>query len=225
MLKIKFSAVLFILAIIFSLFYSAYASNFPRIFPFNQKNALSEWQEKIFRNKVLYTIEPKREGGYLSAKSEKACSGIFYKVKFNPREYPLISWKWKILTFPKKNTAKDVKGGWLEKDDYAARVYIIFPSFIFLNTKAIEYVWDENLPEGTIITSPYWNNIKLIVVESGKKNINQWVSEERDIYKDYKQVFGRPAGRVGAIALMTDTDNTLSTAEAFYKDIKLGYKK
>lgn len=213
-----------IFAILFSVTFYAYAYNLPKFFPFNKKGALGEWKEKIFRNKVVYTVEPIREGGYLSAKSDKACSGIFYKIKFHPKEFPFISWKWKTIAFPKKNK-KEAKGGWLEKDDYAARVYVIFPSFIFTNTKAIEYIWDENLPEEAILTSPYWHNIKLIVVESGTRNINQWVSEERDIYKDYMRAFGKKPSHVGAIALMTDTDNTLSTAEALYKEIKVGYRK
>jgi hypothetical protein len=48
---------------------------------------------------------------------------------------------------------------------------------------------------------------------------------ERNIYEDYKRAFGKNPGWIGAIALMTDTDNTLSTAEALYTDIKVGYKK
>jgi len=91
--------------------------------------------------------------------------------------------------------------------------------------KSIEYVWSDDLPKGTIITSPYFANIKLIVVESGKKNNDEWVFEERNIYDDYKRAFGTSPSGVGAIALMTDTDNTLSTAEALYTDIKVGYKK
>ncbi|MDP1853185.1 MAG: DUF3047 domain-containing protein [Candidatus Omnitrophota bacterium] len=220
----KFISLLIFVAFCSVTFY-AYAYNLPKFFPFNKKNALGEWQEKIFKNKVLYSIEPTHEGGYLSAKSNKACSGIFYKIKFHPKEFPLISWKWKIVSFPKKNKDKNVKGGWLEKDDYAARVYVIFPSFIFTNTKAIEYIWDENLPEGTILTSPYWRNIKLIVIESGRKNIDQWATEERNIHKDYVLAFRNQPGNVGAIALMTDTDNTLSSAEALYKEIKVGYRK
>lgn len=222
--KIRF-VFLFILALAIIFAYYANAYDLPRFFPFNKENALSEWQEKIFKNKVLYRVEPKREGGYLLAKSDKACSGIFYKIKFNPKEYPLVSWKWKVLTFPKKDKNKDVRGGWLERDDYAARVYIIFPAFIFTNTRAIEYIWDETLPEGTILTSPYWHNIKLMVIESGRKNIGQWVLAERNIYEDYRRAFRAKAGGVGAIALMTDTDNTLSTAEALYKEIKVGFKQ
>ena len=94
-----------------------------------------------------------------------------------------------------------------------------------MNIQSIEYIWDESLPEGTIITSPYFKGLKLIVVESGKKNIERWVYEKRNIYDDYKKAFGRPPRRrVSAIALMTDSDNTLSTAEAFYRNIKVGYR-
>jgi len=65
----------------------------------------------------------------------------------------------------------------------------------------------------------------LIVAESGHNNLGQWVFEKRNIVEDYRKAFGKKrVPRVGAIALMTDADNTLSTAEAFYKDIKVGYK-
>lgn len=176
----------------------------------------------------MYVVKPEKEDGYLSAKSNIACSGLFYKITFNPEEFPMISWYWKVIEFPEKGESGAValnKEGWIEKDDYAARVYVIFPRFHFTKTKSIEYVWDESLPEGTIMTSPYFKNIKLIVAESGRRNIEKWVFEKRNIYEDFKRVFGEePSGNVGAIALMTDTDNTLSTAEALYKDIKVGYK-
>lgn len=213
--------------------YSANAKNLPKWFPFNRKDALEEWEEKIFKGRVLYTVELGQEGGYLSAKSESTCSGLLYKISFNPEKLPMISWEWMVMKFPEKTKVSEVppddknKGknkGWIEQDDYAARVYVIFPSSNFKKTKSIEYIWDEDLPEGTILTSPYFKNIKLIVVKSGK-NIGQWMFEERNIYEDYKKAFGKaPTAWVGAIALMTDTDNTVSTAEALYKNIKVGYK-
>ena len=203
---------------------SANAAKLPKEFLFDDENALDEWEEKIFRNKVLYEVQQPAEGdGLLSATSDKACSGLLYRVKINTKKKPMISWEWKVSKFPDKTNASD-KGGWIEQDDYAARVYVIFPSIIFTQTKSIEYIWAENEPTGKIMTSPYFKNIKLIVVESGKDNQNKWVFEERNIYEDYIQAFGKPPSRkVGAISLMTDTDNTLSTAEAYYKQIKVGY--
>jgi len=225
MRKQLFSYVLIlVLALCTLIIYRAYSYDLPKWFPFNKEDALQEWQEKIFQNKVLYSIKSSKASGYLSAKSNKACSGLIYKIGFNAKKNPLMSWEWKVAQFPDKTRSDSAKTGWIEKDDYAARVYVIFPSWNFLNIKSIEYVWDENLPEGTIFTSPYFGNIKLIVVESGRKNMNNWVFEERNIYEDYTKSFKGMPPAVGAIALMTDTDNTLSTAEASYKNIRVGYK-
>lgn len=205
----------------------AHALDLPKWFLFNKENALKEWQEKVFKNKVMYTVQSEEEA--LLAKSEKGCSGLFYRISFNPKEFPMISWQWQVVKFPEKAADEtgpfDEKTGWIERDDYAARVYVIFPSLNFSKTRCIEYIWDENLPEGTVMTSPYFGNIKLIVAESGTGNMEKWVLEEYNIYEDYIKVFGEaPRRNVGAIALMTDTDNTLSTAEALYKNIKVGYK-
>jgi hypothetical protein len=202
-----------------------YAIQLPKWFPFGKKNALKEWEEKIFRGRVLYKVEVDNADGYLSAYSKNAASGIFYKMAFSPRIKPMISWKWKVVKFPAKEHVVGTDDGWIEKDDYAARLYVIFPGFLFSGTRSIEYVWDKELPGGTVLTSPYFKNIKIIVAESGAKNLDRWVFEERDICEDYKRLFGRVPGKVGAIAIMTDTDNTLSVAEAHYDEIKVGYEK
>jgi len=64
------------------------------------------------------------------------------------------------------------------------------------------------------------------VVESGAENKDKWVDVERNIAGDYYQAFGRPLRRqAGAVALMTDSDNTQSSALGYYADIKVGYEK
>lgn len=215
----------FIVAIAIISFYYVYADSLPKWFPFNTKNALEEWQEKVFKNRVMYMVELKQKEGYLLAKSEQACSGLLYRINFSPKKFPIISWSWQVIKFPEKKASGTEKGGWIERDDYAGRVYVIFPHWNFMQIKSIEYIWDEELPEGTVMTSPYYRNIKLIVVESGRNKMGTWVFEKRNIFEDYKKAFGRePSSNVGAIALMTDTDNTLSTAEALYKELYVGGK-
>jgi hypothetical protein len=227
MLKKWLSLYFFIIFAAFIMAADAYADRLPRKFPFKEKNALSEWQEKIFRGRVLYSIKADRKDTYLRAFSENAASGIFYEIKFDPKVFPMISWQWKVLKFPTKtgtaSTTSD-KDHWVEKDDYAARLYVIFPRLAFNLTRCLEYIWDKDMPVGTIITSPYSENIKLIVAESGSDNLGKWVYEERNIHEDYKKAFGREPGHVGAVAIMTDTDNTQSKAEAHYKELKVGYK-
>lgn len=196
-------------------------------FPFNREDALKEWKEKVFRGRVFYEVSPGAPQGYLFAKSDKASSGLFYKISFSPRKYPYISWSWKIGRFPSKAQSASVsKKSWIERDDYAARVYVIFPAFIFTNTKCIEYIWSEDLPKGAVLTSPFYRNIKLLVLESGSEKLGEWVLEERNIMDDYRLAFGNyPQASVGAIALMTDADNTQSASEGYYAGIKVGYRQ
>ncbi|OGX44564.1 MAG: hypothetical protein A3G37_00030 [Omnitrophica WOR_2 bacterium RIFCSPLOWO2_12_FULL_46_30] len=203
----------------------AYGTAELKYFPFNKKDTLKEWKEKIFHGRVLYEVKPESPKGYLSARSDKASSGLYYQISFSPKRYPYISWSWKVGRFPSKAQSKDIsKKSWIERDDYAVRVYVIFPAFIFTNTRCIEYIWAEGLPRGTVLTSPFYKNIKLIILESGSEKLGEWVLEERNIADDYRLAFGKlPGGNVGAIALMSDADNTQSSCEGYYADIKVGY--
>ncbi len=226
-MKVRRTLYIYLISVLLcaGVFYNAFAYDFPKWFPFNHARALDEWQEKVFKGKVLYAIELGQEQGFLVAQSNKASSGLIHRMKLDVRKYPMISWQWRVKKFPDKSIKSTESGGWLERDDYAARVYVIFPSWNITNIKSLEYIWDEKYPEGTILTSPFSKNIKLIVIESGTRNVDKWVSEERNIYKDYQKAFGRnPPRTVGAIALMTDADNSLSSAETFYKDLKVGYQ-
>lgn len=194
-------------------------------FRFASDEDLGGWEEKIFKGRVLYVIVPDKKDGYLSAYSKNAASGLLYWLSFDPKTQPMVSWRWKVVKFPDKKGGVNEEGEWIEKDDYAARFYVILPRFPFTRVQCLEYVWDKELSEGTIIANPNFSNLKIIVAESGERNLGKWVFEERNIYEDFRRAFGSKPGKVGAIAVMTDSDNTTSTAEAQYDDIRVGYEK
>ncbi len=195
-------------------------------FKFNKKSALKEWQEKIFKGKVLYSVViADGANGYLDAYSNNSASGILYWLNFDPIKKPMVSWKWKVIKFPEATAQASTGEGWLEKEDYAARFYIIFPKFPFFRVKCLEYIWDKQLPVGTVLTNPAFKNLKIIVAESGEQNLGNWVYIERNVYDDFKKIFGRVPSNVGAIAIMTDSENTASTAQAQYDEIKVGYER
>ena len=54
----------------------------------------------------------------------------------------------------------------------------------------------------------------------GPDQTGQWVTEQRNVVEDFKKAFGKEPPNIGAIAIMTDTDNTGETAEACYGTIK-----
>ena len=64
--------------------------------------------------------------------------------------------------------------------------------------------------------------IRKLVLESGPKQLNHWLDYERDIRADYLKVFGEEPGRLIAVGIMTDTDNTKSSAQAWYGPVVLG---
>ncbi len=194
-----------------------------KYFPFSEDDALKEWEEKIFKGRVVYSIDKENHSSFVLASSNGTASAMYYKIKLNITSHPIISWRWNAKQFPIKNKKENLKDA--KQDDFVARVYVIFPSLIFTNTKALEYIWTESIPEGTIESSPYSKNLKLFVVESGKREEGTWINERRDIYEDYIAAFGEePKSNIGAIAFMTDADSTGTNAEGFFDDIKIGYK-
>jgi hypothetical protein len=61
----------------------------------------------------------------------------------------------------------------------------------------------------------------MVAVESGNGKAGTWVAEERNLCEDYRALFGEDPPEIGAVALMTDTDNTGGEATAYYGDITL----
>lgn len=166
--------------------------------------------------------------------AESSASGLVREIKISPKEYPIVQWRWKVSNIFKKGDVRRKEG-----DDYPARIYITFeydPSKLGFFDKAkyemikllygqyppigaINYIWESKAPEGTMVFNPYTDRVVMIVVESGESKLNQWVSEERNIYEDYKKAFNQEPPMISGIAIMTDTDNTGEIATAYYGDI------
>ncbi|MBP7056312.1 MAG: DUF3047 domain-containing protein [Candidatus Omnitrophica bacterium] len=197
-------------------------------FPFSQEDELRQWEEKVFKGRVVYTIEKEdklsgKDLSYVRGLSEGKASALYYKIKLDVRnKHPVISWKWKVNRFPAKTVPEDLESE--NEHDFAGRVYVIFPAGFITNWKVLEYLWAEKLPAGTSGTSPFSKNIKLTVLRSGQVPDGSWAQEERDLIDDYTKAFGEPPRHdVGAVAFMTNAEHTRSVADANYDEIRLGY--
>ncbi len=181
-----------------------------------EKGIDPRWQQKAFKGKTLYTVVPDGEGRVLRAESRAAASGLVFEKKYDLQDYPLLAWRWKVSNVLAKGDARTRAG-----DDYAARVYVIFPHWFPLKTRSINYIWANRLPEGDFIPNSYYGNAVMLAVESGPEKAGQWVQERRNVLADYRMLFGEEPPTVGAIAIMTDTDNTGESVVAYYDDIRL----
>ncbi len=177
---------------------------------------LSGWTDKPFKGKTTYELVKNDGKSVLKAHSFKSASGLIKKLSVDCKKFPVLRWSWKIDHTLKKEDIKTKKG-----DDFAARVYVVFPRTFFWRMRAINYVWAAKMPKNSFAPSPYTSNSIIVAVESGDEKVGTWVSEERNIYEDYKKMFGEEPPQLGGVAIMTDTDNTQDEATAYYGDIFL----
>jgi hypothetical protein len=174
------------------------------------------WKRKSFKGTTEYTWVTEGDKAYVRATSKAAASGLYYTIEYDAQQYPYITWQWKVDNIIASGDALQKSG-----DDYAARIYVIFPSFFFWNTRAINYIWANKLPKEEAVPNPFSKNSIMISVQSGEAETGRWINETRNVYEDYKRMFGIKPPKAGAIALMTDTDNTRESASASYGPIAI----
>jgi hypothetical protein len=194
------------------------------------------WKPLTFKKVPKHTsYEVVKDGGVtiVKAVSEASASGLIKPVAIDPKEYPIVRWRWKVDNVLQRSDVALKEG-----DDYAARLYITFeyePDRVGFGKKlkfkagqvifgdipigALNYIWETKAPVGTIIDNAYTDFAKMIVVESGPQKVGIWVDEERNIYEDYKRAFGEEPPMINGVAIMSDTDNTKEQVTAYYGDI------
>lgn len=195
------------------------------------------WKPLTFKKiekHTTYTLVKDDDIVVVKAVAEASASGLTREIKINPKEFPIIQWRWKITNILKKGDVHRKDG-----DDYPARIYITFEYDasklgFFEKAKyqmgkllygeypplaAINYIWESKAPIGTMVPNPYTDRVMMFVVESGSAKLNQWVNEERNVYEDYKKAFGEEPPMISGVAIMTDTDNTGESATSYYGDI------
>jgi hypothetical protein len=170
----------------------------------------------------------------VKAVSHQSSSGITREITIDPQEYPVVQWRWKVENIIKNGDVTQKSG-----DDYPARLYITFEydsskvgffekakyetaKFIYGQYPpigAINYIWESKSPIGTMVPNPYTDRVNMIVIESGETRLNEWITEERNVYEDYMKTFGGNPPKISGVAIMTDTDNTKESAVAYFGDI------
>lgn len=174
------------------------------------------WELKEFAGRAQ--VDVVREDGRVAFRlsSERTSFALYRDVTLDAKEFPLLTWSWKVTKLPTDGDVRD-----RSSDDQAAQVYVIFPRWPFprINSDVLGYIWDTRAPMGLQITSPQSSNVKLTVLESGAARRGQWVHEERNVYQDYVNLFGKEPPQVGKVAIMIDSNDTRSQAEAFVGDL------
>jgi hypothetical protein len=133
------------------------------------------------------------------------------EVNVDLKQYPLLTWKWKVTKLPAGGDFRKSK-----TDDQAAQLFVAFSK-----TKAIVYIWDTTAPAGLMEdTSPVpFMTIKVVVLRSGAAELGKWIVESRNVYDDYKKLYGAEPPAVNGMRLQINSQHTRTTAESYFADV------
>jgi hypothetical protein len=160
-----------------------------------------------------FTIIVNDEGNGLHLKSRDEGSTISKDIsgKVDLRATPVLEWRWKVVQLPAGGHSCRAAS-----DDQAAQVYVLWPRFPEpIRSRIIGYVWDSTAPVGTVCKSEKTSTVTYIVVRSGPAELGRWITERRNVWQDFKQVYGETPDAPAAVSVSIDTNDTHSVAEAF----------
>ncbi len=133
------------------------------------------------------------------------------KVDVDIREYPMLTWKWKVTQLPEEGDFRTSR-----TDDQAAQLLLAFSK-----SKVLVYIWDTTAPQGLMqkAPSPPLMSIKAVVVRSGTDDTGKWITETRNVYEDYRKLFGKEPPRLSGMRLQINSQHTESSAESYFADV------
>lgn len=172
----------------------------------------------------------------LAAVSKSSASMYRQQLRRSPQEIGEVSFSWWV-----RDLIDGASVAHAEREDAPARVMFGFsgdvgslPSrtrALFDLAEAVTgqrppyatlmYVWDAQAPVGSVIVNPRSDRIRKIVVDSGPAGLQRWRDHRRDLAADFRLAFGEAPGTLVSVAVMTDSDNTRTSASSWYGPVHL----
>lgn len=198
----------------------------------------SRWEVVALPGKLrtLFTLEKRHQKEALKAHAQSSASLLRQSLQIAPDQLGRLQFEWQV-----DQLIAGADMAVRETEDSPVRLILVFDGdrsrFSAKNALLSElthgltgeplpyatlmYVWCNACPPETVITNPRTDRIRKWAVESGPARLGQWLTYRRDIRADFEKAFGEPPGTLLGIAIMTDTDNTRSSARAWYGTIQL----
>ena len=177
----------------------------------------ADWKPRKDEGKSIYAVQ--EEGGkrFLRAVSKGQGIQAAHEVKgWDLTAYPVLAWSWRPREFPKGADERE-QGS----NDSVLAVYMLVPHSRVAGPKAVKYIWSEKVPVGTHLTSNA-GLTQVRVLRSGTEGRGEWRQEKVNVLEDWRKFFDtkdtpKPIG----IAVLTDSDETKSSAAGDYADFKI----
>jgi len=147
-----------------------------------------ENQRSQSKGREAYKVHTENGADFLSAKD--AGQRIKKKkIDWDPKAYPVLTWRWRL------NKAA------AQTEPFAAIYASLDTDLIFIPVFT-KYIWSATKPEGTLIEGGMFSGSE-IVVQSGTKELGQWIEERVNVYEDFKRIHQHePAPKAWGISII-----------------------
>jgi hypothetical protein len=175
----------------------------------------ADWKVRKDAGKTTYSVREEGGARFLRAQSPGLGLQAAKSFEWNLDEYPILRWRWRPVEFPKDSDERESG-----KNDSVLAVYLLVPYSNIRGPQAVKYIWSEKAAAGTKLESNL-GLTKVRVLRSGTAGQGQWTDEKVDARADFIGAFQlETAPKPAGIAVLTDADDTGTTATGDYADFK-----
>ncbi len=169
------------------------------------------WELKEKSGKADFAVVKDGDIAAARFRSANTSFSLQKEVRVELKQFPILTWKWKVTKLPARGDFRKSK-----TDDQAAQLFLAFSK-----TKAIVYIWDTTAPQGIMeSTSPVpFMTVKVVVLRSGPAEVGKWITERRNVYEDYKKLYGSEPPMVNGVRLQINSQHTETSAESYFADV------
>ena len=166
---------------------------------------------------VEFVHDGTAEGHFIHVKSGTNNSfAVGSERKFKVKDWPWLEWEWRVTQLPRGGDVR-IK----ERDDQAGAMCVIHDPGL-LSAETLCYLWENKGPKGAELTSTKRDASKYIILRADDTDkLGEWHSERRNIWEDFKKLFGKEPAKDTVIGVQIDSNDTKSYAEAYYRNIVL----
>jgi hypothetical protein len=150
-----------------------------------------DWQHESQRShakgREAYKIQSEDSINFLAAK-DAGQRVKKRKIDWDPKQYPILTWKWRLHKAPAGSEPIAVIYASLDTD------LLFIPVFT-------KYVWSATKSEGTLTEGGMFSGSE-IVVQGGMAPLGEWVEERVNVYEDFKRIHQHePAAKAWGISI------------------------
>ena len=147
-----------------------------------------ENQRSHSKGRDAYKIQAENGVSFLAAKD--AGQRIKKKkIDWDPKAFPVLTWRWRLN--------KAAAG-----TEPIAAIYASLDTDLMFIPVFTKYIWSATKPEGVRSEGGMFSGAE-IVVQSGTKDVGQWVEERVNVYEDFKRIHKHePAAKAWGISII-----------------------